>query len=330
MPDLSVVVPVKDERENVRPLIARLRQALDAAGLDWEAVVVDDGSRDGTYAALRAEAEGEPRLMVLRLWQNRGQSAALQAGFDYATGRVIVTMDGDLQNDPADIPRLVAALDDGYDVALGQRLDRHDKLLLRKVPSWAANWLIRRVTGVPFRDFGCTLRAMRREVVDGFVLYGERHRFLTAFAVQQGASVVQVPVRHHPRTAGASKYNLTRTVRVLLDLLTVQFLDRYHARPMHVFGLFGLLLVAGGAACLVAALVMKFTTGPGMTANPLSLVGALGLVAGGQFLSLGLLGEVLARLYFDGLRQSPYRVREERNAVVPAVRSYRVPAGRVG
>jgi hypothetical protein len=280
MPELSVVVPVKDERENVRPLVARLRQSLDAAGLDWEAVVVDDGSRDGTFAALECEAEGEPRLRVVRLWQNRGQSAALQAG---------------------------------YDVALGQRLHRQDKLLVRKVPSWAANWLIRRVTGVPFRDFGCTLRAMRREVVDGLVLYGERHRFLTAFAVQQGASVIQVPVRHHPRTAGASKYTLTRTVRVLLDLLTVQFLDRYHARPMHVFGLFGLALLGGGAACLLAALAMKFTTGPGMTANPLSLFGALGLVGGGQFLSLGLLGEVLARLYFDGLRQAPYRVREGRN-----------------
>ncbi len=313
MPDLSVVVPVKDERDNIRPLVHRLREALDDAGLDWEAVVVDDGSRDGTYHALEVLADGEPRLRVVRLWQNRGQSAALQAGFDHARGRVVVTMDGDLQNDPADIPRLVAALDGGYDVALGQRANRQDKLLLRKVPSWAANWLIRKVTGVPFKDFGCTLRAMRREVVDGFTLYGERHRFLTAFAVQQGASVVQVPVRHHPRTAGTSKYNLTRTVRVLLDLLTVQFLDRYHARPMHVFGLLGLVLLVGGTTCLLAALGMKYTTGPGLTANPLSLFGALGLVAGGQFLSLGLLGEVLARLYFDGLRQSPYRVREGRN-----------------
>ena len=212
-------------------------------------------------------------------------------------------------------------MDDGYDVALGQRLHRHDKLILRKVPSWAANWLIRRVTGVRFKDFGCTLRAMRREVVDGITLYGERHRFLTAFAVQQGASVVQVPVRHHPRTAGASKYTLTRTVRVLLDLVTVQFLDRYGARPMHVFGLVGLVSLLGGGACLLAALVMKYTTGPGMTANPLSLFGALGLMAGGQFLSLGLLGEVLARVYFDGLRQSPYRVREGRNlSVVTHVR----------
>lgn len=317
MPDVSVVVPVKDERDNVRPLVARLRQELDAAGLDWEAVVVDDGSRDGTFTALEAVAESEPRLRVLRLWRNRGQSAALQAGFDHAAGRVIVTMDGDLQNDPADIPRLLAALDGGFDVALGQRQRRQDKLLVRKLPSWAANWLIRRVTGVPFRDFGCTLRAMRREVVDGLTLYGERHRFLTAFAVQQGASVVQVPVRHHPRTAGVSKYTLTRTVRVLLDLVTVQFLDRYHARPMHVFGLLGLLLGGGGLVCLLAALVMKFATGPGMTANPLSLFGALGVLAGGQFLSLGLLGEVLARVYFDGLRQAPYRVRESRN-LVPA------------
>jgi hypothetical protein len=313
MPDVSVVVPVKDERDNVRPLIGRLRHALDAAGLDWEAVVIDDGSRDGTYLALDTLADDEPRLRVLRLWRNVGQSAALQAGFDHAAGRVIVTMDGDLQNDPADIPRLVRAVDDGYDVALGRRDRRHDKLLARKVPSWAANWLIRRATGVPFRDFGCTLRAMRREVVDGLTLYGERHRFLTAFVVQQGASVVQVPVRHHPRTAGRSKYGLTRTVRVLLDLLTVQFLDRFSARPMHAFGLLGLLVGGGGCLCLAAALAMKFTTGPGVTANPLSVAGGLGVIAGGQFLSLGLLGEVLARVYFDGLRQAPYRVREGRN-----------------
>ena len=185
-------------------------------------------------------------MKVVRLRRNFGQSAAMQAGIDRAAGDVIVTMDGDLQNDPADIPVLLAKLDEGYDVVLGERHNRQDKFLLRKLPSLAANWLIRKVTRVPIRDFGCTLRAMRREVAEGMPLYGEMHRFITAFAVQQGARVVQVPVRHHPRTAGKTKYNLTRTVRVLLDLMTVKFLPSYLTRPMHLFGSLGLGLMALG------------------------------------------------------------------------------------
>ncbi|MFO0850237.1 MAG: glycosyltransferase family 2 protein [Gemmataceae bacterium] len=312
MPELSVVIPVKDEAPNVRPLAARLRAAL-ADAPEWEAVLIDDGSTDGTFPELASVAAHDPRFKVVRLRRNFGQSAALQAGFDHAAGRVIVTMDGDLQNDPADIPLLLAKLNQGYDVALGQRADRHDKLLLRKLPSWVANWLIRRVTGVPFKDFGCTLRAMRREVVDGLHLYGEMHRFLTAFAVQQGAAVVQVPVRHHPRTAGQSKYNLSRTVRVVLDLMTVKFLASYQTRPMHLFGLLGLILLALGGAGVAAALVMKYTSGPGMTANPLFLLGVTAALMGVQAVSLGLLGEVLARVYFESQGKPPYLVREGRN-----------------
>jgi glycosyltransferase involved in cell wall biosynthesis len=309
---LSVVIPVKDERDNVRPLVERLRAALED-GLPWEAVLVDDGSTDGTHLELAAAAADDPRIKVVRLRRNFGQSAALQAGFDHATGDVVVTMDGDLQNDPADIPAMLTRLDEGFDVILGERHNRQDKLLLRKLPSRAANWLIRKVTRVPFRDFGCTLRVMRREVVDGMSLYGEMHRFITAFAVQQGARVAQVPVRHHPRTAGASKYNLTRTVRVLLDLATVKFLASYQTRPMHLFGSLGLGLMALGFVGLVAALAMKFTTGPGMTANPLFLFGAMLELMGVQFLSLGLMGEVLARIYFESQGKAPYVVREKRN-----------------
>jgi glycosyltransferase involved in cell wall biosynthesis len=306
---LSVVVPVKDEAANVRPLADRLRAAL-AGGPAWEAVVVDDGSTDGTFAELTAVAAADPRFRVVRLRRNFGQSAALQAGFDHATGDVIATMDGDLQNDPADLPAMLAKLNDGYDVVLGLRAARQDKFLLRKLPSRCANWLIRRVLGVPFKDFGCTLRVMRREVVDGMALYGEMHRFITAFAVQQGARVTQVPVRHHPRTAGASKYNLTRTVRVLLDLMTVKFLASYQTRPMHLFGMVGLGLLGLGTAGILAAGVMKYTTGPGMTANPLFLLGALAEMIGVQFLSLGLMGEVLARIYFESQEKAPYTVRQ--------------------
>ncbi len=217
---LSVVVPLKDEEANVEPLVERVREAL-AAESAWELILVDDGSTDGTFGALAAAATADPRVKVVRLRRNFGQSAATQAGLDAASGDIIVTMDGDLQNDPADIPRLVAKLEEGYDAVLGQRMNRQDRLLLRKVPSLCANWLIRTVLGVPFKDFGCTLRALRREVTQDLVLYGEMHRFITALVIQQGARVAQLPVRHHPRAAGRSKYTLSRTVRVLLDLMTV-------------------------------------------------------------------------------------------------------------
>ena len=309
---LSVVVPVKDERDNVRPVADRVREALRDAG-PWELVFVDDGSTDGTFAELEAVAAADPRVKVVRLRRNFGQSAATQAGLDAAAGDVIVTMDGDLQNDPADIPLLVAKLNEGYDAVLGRREKRQDKLILRKVPSLAANWLIRKVLGVPFKDFGCTLRAMRREVVDGLELYGEMHRFITAVVIQQGARVTQLPVRHHPRTAGKSKYNLTRTVRVLLDLMTVKFLGSYQTRPMHVFGTLGLGCMALGFLCLAAAVVMKYTTGPGMTANPLFLFGAVAGLTGVQFVSLGLMGEVLTRVYFESQGKRPYVVRDRRN-----------------
>jgi glycosyltransferase involved in cell wall biosynthesis len=276
-------------------------------------VFVDDGSTDGTFAELEAVAAAEPRVKVVRLRRNFGQSAATQAGLDAASGDVIVTMDGDLQNDPADIPRLLAKLDEGYDAVLGQRMNRQDRFLLRKVPSLCANWLIRKVLAVPFKDFGCTLRAMRRDVAEGLLLYGEMHRFITALVIQQGAKVAQVPVRHNPRTAGRSKYNLTRTVRVLLDLMTVKFQGSYQTRPMHLFGLFGLVCMFLGFLGVTASVVMKYTTGPGMTANPLFLLGAVAGLIGVQFVSLGLMGEVLTRVYFESQGKRPYAIRDRRN-----------------
>lgn len=308
---VSVVVPLKDERENVRPMADRVRAAL--GGAAWELVFVDDGSTDGTFAELEAVAAADPRVKVVRLRRNFGQSAATQAGLDAATGDAIATLDGDLQNDPADIPRMLAKLGEGYDAVLGRRENRRDKLLFRKVPSLAANWLIRTVLGIPFKDFGCALRVMRRDVTDGLELYGEMHRFITALVLQQGARVTQLPVRHHPRTAGRSKYNLTRTVRVLLDLMTVKFLGSYQTRPMHVFGSLGLGCIGLGVAGVFASAVMKYTTGPGMTANPLFLLGAVAGLTGVQFLSLGLVGEVLARVYFESQGKPPYAVRDRRN-----------------
>lgn len=315
---LSVVVPVKDERDNVRPLCDRVRSAL--AGVPWELVVVDDGSTDGTFAELEAVAAADPRVKVVRLRRNFGQSAATQAGLDAAAGDVVATMDGDLQNDPADLPAMLAKLAEGYDAVLGLRANRQDKLLLRKVPSLLANRLIRRVLDIPFKDFGCTLRVMRRDVAAGLELYGEMHRFITALILQQGARVTQVPVRHHPRTAGVSKYTLSRTVRVFLDLLTVKFLGSYQARPMHVFGGLGLGCMGLGLLSGVTALVMKYTVGMGLTANPLFLFGAVAGLTGVQFLSLGLVGEVLARVYFESQGKRPYVVREGRNLGDPPAR----------
>lgn len=309
---LSVVIPLKDERENVRPLFEKLRDALRGV-TRWEVVFVDDGSGDGTFDVLTELASVDRRVKVVRLRRNFGQAAATQAGFDAAAGDVIATMDGDVQNDPADLPMMLAKLDEGFDAVLGLREKRQDKFLLRKVPSLSANWLIRKVLGVPFKDFGCALRVVRREFIDGLSLYGEMHRFITALLIQQGAKVAQVPVRHHPRTAGQSKYNLTRTVRVLLDLMTVKFLASYQTRPMHLFGGVGLIFLALGLVSLLASIVMKYTTGPGMTANPLFLIGVMVELIGVQFLSLGLIGEVMARIYFESQGKPPYVVRDRRN-----------------
>jgi hypothetical protein len=315
---LSVVVPVKDELKNVRPLFERVRTALDGAGYGpWELVFVDDGSTDGTFAELNALAAADSRVKVVRLRRNFGQSAATQAGLDAARGAVIATMDGDLQNDPADLPLMLAKLNEGYDAVLGQRQKRRDKLLLRKVPSLMANWLIRKVLAVPFKDFGCTLRVVRREVFEGMVLYGEMHRFITALILQQGAAVAQIPVRHHPRTAGKSKYNLTRSVRVMLDLMTVKFQGSFQTRPMHLFGGVGLVCMLAGLVSVIASVVIKYTTGPGMTQNPLFLLGAVAGLIGVQFVSLGLMGEVLTRVYYESRGKRPYVVRERRNLDPP-------------
>jgi hypothetical protein len=316
MKRISVVVPVKDERDNVVPLFERLDEAL--LGQEWEVIFVDDGSTDGTATELKLLSVCESRVKVVRLKRNFGQSAAMQAGFDHVSGDIVVTLDGDLQNDPADIPAMLAKLEEGFDVVLGERAQRQDKMLVRKIPSGCANWVIRKVTRVPFKDFGCTLRVMRRDVVDELSLYGEMHRFITAFAVQQGARVAQVPVRHHPRTSGVSKYNLTRTIRVILDLMTVTFLHTYQTRPMHLFGFIGVMLGLAGSFSVLSAIVMKYTSGPGMTANPLFLLGVMGVLMSVQFVSLGLMGELLTRIYFESQNKTPYTVREMHN-LEPAI-----------
>jgi glycosyltransferase involved in cell wall biosynthesis len=328
MTTLSVVIPVKDERDNLRPLHERLSRALGpllgpgGSLHDYELLFVDDGSGDGSPAVLDELAAADPRVKVVALRRNFGQTPALQAGIDWSSGDVLVTMDGDLQNDPADIPLLLAKLGEGYDAVFGLRQKRQDRLLLRKVPSLLANWLIRRVTGVPIRDMGCTLRAMRRDLAESLPLYGEMHRFVPVLAQMHGARVAQVPVRHHPRVAGKTKYTLSRTVRVLLDLITVKFLHSYLTRPMHVLGSAGLASMGLGVLSLVATVWMKYGAKHPtfMTGNPLLLLSVTLELVGVQFISMGLLGELLTRTYFESQGKSAYVVRATRNLDKPADR----------
>jgi glycosyltransferase involved in cell wall biosynthesis len=307
--DLSVVVPIKDEHDNIEPLHERVRQALDPLRLSYEIVLVDDGSIDGSYARMEELAGVDSRVKVVRLRRNFGQSAALQAGIDHSSGAVIATMDGDLQNDPADIPCLLDQLNEGYDAVLGERARRQDGFVLRKIPSYCGNWLIRKVTGTAFKDMGCTLRVMRRDLAECLTLYGEMHRFIPVLAMQAGARMIQVPVQHHPRTRGKTKYNLTRTFRVILDLITVKFLHSYVTRPMHAMGFAGLLSIGLGVLSFLTSVVMKLGYDHSLTRNPLVLLSVMLVVIGVQFISQGLLGEMLTRTYFESQGKPSYTVR---------------------
>jgi len=282
-------------------------------GIDYELILVDDGSSDGSFALLREIAEGDPRVKVIRFRRNFGQTAAMAAGFDAARGEVIVPMDGDLQNDPADIPMLLAKIDEGYDVVSGWRKDRQDTFINRRLPSIIANGLISRMTGVHLHDYGCTLKAYRREVLDGINLYGEMHRFVPALASQVGARVAELPVRHHPRLHGTSKYGISRTMRVVLDLMTVKFLLSYSTKPIQLFGKWGIYIILAGFLSGGLTLYMKFFEGMSMNRNPLLILTAFLLFAGVQFITLGLLGEVNARTYHESQGKPIYVVRERIN-----------------
>jgi glycosyltransferase involved in cell wall biosynthesis len=307
--DLSVVVPIKDELDNIEPLHERLRKALDPLGLYYEILLVDDGSIDGSFALMEQLAAQDARVKVVRLRRNFGQSAALQAGIDHSSGAVIATLDGDLQNDPADIPVLLNKLNEGYDAVLGERARRQDGFVLRKLPSYCGNWLIRTVTGTSFKDMGCTLRVMRRDLAECLTLYGEMHRFIPVLAMQAGARMLQLPVQHHPRTRGQTKYNLTRTFRVILDLITVKFLHSYVTRPMHAMGFVGLVSIGLGILSFLTTILMKYWHGTWMTGNPFLLLSVMLVVIGVQFISQGLLGEMMTRTYFESQGKPSYIVR---------------------
>ncbi|NVN98794.1 MAG: glycosyltransferase family 2 protein [Geobacteraceae bacterium] len=311
--DLSVVVPIYNEEENVALLYERVTAALAVTDLCYELILVDDGSSDRSYLLLKDIASQDQRVKVIRFRRNFGQTAAMAAGFDAASGRVVVPMDGDLQNDPTDIPRLLAKIDEGNDVVSGWRKDRQDTFINRKLPSMIANGLISRFTGVHLHDYGCTLKAYRKEVLEGINLYGEMHRFVPALASQVGAKVTEIPVKHHPRLYGTSKYGISRTVRVVLDLMTVKFLLQYSTKPIQLFGKWGVYTIFAGMMSGLATLYMKIFEHMSMNRNPLWILTVFLVFMGVQFIVLGLLGELNARTYYEAQGKPIYVVRERLN-----------------
>jgi glycosyltransferase involved in cell wall biosynthesis len=308
--DVSIVIPVYNERENIPLLHEQLDRVMASLGRTCEVVVVDDGSTDESFQRLEELARADDRIKVVRFRRNFGQTAAMQAGIQFASGDVIVTMDGDLQNDPLDIQMMLSKIDEGYDLVHGWRKDRQDPWLNRRLPSQLANRLISRVTGFPIHDLGCTLKAVRREIACELELYGEMHRFIPILAHARGARCVEVVTRHHARQHGQTKYGISRTVRVILDLMTVKYILTYSASPMKLFGAVGLCCAMFSGLAWVGTASMKLFGGVDMTGNPLLLLTAFAMMAAIQFFSLGLLGEVNARIYFGSQDKQHYAVRE--------------------
>jgi glycosyltransferase involved in cell wall biosynthesis len=309
-PKLSVVIPLYNEVDSIPTLQMRLDEALAALALPYEIIVVDDGSKDGSFEKLRAWHDSDPQVKVVRFRRNFGQTAAFAAGFDLARGEVVVTLDADLQNDPADIGKLLEKIAAGYDVVSGWRTKRQDPFLTRRLPSLLANSLISKVTGVALHDYGCSLKAYRREVVKNIKLYGELHRFIPAIASWMGVTVAEVPINHAPRQFGKSKYGLSRTVRVFLDLLTVRFLLSYSTRPSHIFGVAGLTSFALGMSFGLYLTALKLFTGQDIGARPLLLLAVLLVILGVQFVMMGLMGELIVRTYHESQDKPIYVVRD--------------------
>src|SRR5205085_1314731 len=309
-PDISVFLPVLDEEPNLRPLHEKLDKALKKLGRTAEIIYVDDGSRDGSLAILRELAATDPRVRVVSLKRNYGQTAAMAAGIDAARGRVLIPMDADLQNDPADIARLLDKLDEGYDVVSGWRKNRKDKLITRKIPSIIANRLISWIGGVPLHDYGCSLKAYRRESLEDVRLYGEMHRFIPIYASWAGARVTEIPVEHHARTAGKSKYGLSRTIKVIFDLMTIKFMASYQTKPIYIFGAFGVLSFFISVLAGAFALFLKLTHRADLIQTPLPILAIVLFAVGIQFILMGLLAEMLVRTYHESQSKRIYAVRE--------------------
>jgi glycosyltransferase involved in cell wall biosynthesis len=311
VPDISVFLPVFDEEPNLRLLHQKLDEALQKLGRTAEIIYVDDGSKDGSLAILRELAAKDARVRVVALRRNYGQTAAMAAGIDAARGRVLIPMDADLQNDPVDIVRLLDKLDEGYDVVSGWRKNRQDKLVTRKIPSMLANRLISWIGGVPLHDYGCSLKAYRRESLEDVRLYGEMHRFIPIYASWAGARVTEIPVEHHARTAGKSKYGLSRTIKVLFDLMTIKFMASYQTKPIYIFGTFGVLSFFVSFIAGLWALILKLWHKADFIQTPLPIIAIVLFAVGIQFLLMGLLAEMLVRTYHESQSKRIYAVREK-------------------
>ncbi len=324
---ISIVVPVFNEVENLRDLQEAISAALDPEGINFEVILVNDGSTDGSTQLLDEIHQSDPRFRVIHFIRNYGQTAAMAAGIKHAHNEILVSMDADLQNDPTDIPSLLDHLDRGYDLVCGWRKQREDDFLLRKFPSRLANWLISKTTGVKLHDYGCTLKVYRREYIEDIPLYGEMHRFIPIYVTWAGARMIEVPVNHRKRTKGESKYGLSRTFRVLLDLLTTVFLRDFYTNPLYFFGYYGFASIALGIFCAAVAVEMKYELGTWMHKNPLVHLAAMFLLLGFNSFFFGLLAEVIIRMNFDIQKKSPYRVRQVRGleAKVPLIGRSQTP-----
>ncbi len=308
----TIVVPFFNEQESVAPLYVKIIDIMDALGAPYEIVFVDDGSRDGTFRQLSEIARADDRVVVVRLRRNFGQTAALKAGFDHSRGEIVISMDGDLQHDPAEIPRFIEKLQEGYDIVSGWRVERTDHWLTRQLPSRVANWFMAKLSRVDVHDFGTTFKAYRREIISDIRLYGELHRFIPALASWAGASIAEVPITNIPRQNGKSNYGISRTIRVLLDLMSVKFLLDYSTRPLQLFGLAGLACLAGGGGIALWIFGRKALFDEGLLANhgPLIILGVALVMGGIQFLAMGLMGDLLARTYYESQDKPIYTIRE--------------------
>jgi glycosyltransferase involved in cell wall biosynthesis len=310
-PELSIFLPVCNEEPNLLPLHEKLDQALRDLGRSAEIIYVDDGSTDGSLDILKRLALHDSRVRVVALKRNYGQTAAMAAGIDVAKGKVLIPMDADLQNDPADIVRLLDKLDEGYDVVSGWRKNRQDKLITRRIPSMIANKLISWIGGVPLHDYGCSLKAYRREALQDVRLYGEMHRFIPIYASWVGARVSEIPVMHHPRTMGKTKYGLSRTLKVIFDLMTIKFMASYQTKPIYVFGSFGMLAFLISLLAGLYAVFLKLFHKADFVQTPLPILTIVMFAVGVQFLLMGLLAEMLVRTYHESQAKSIYAVREK-------------------
>ncbi len=309
-PELSLFLPVLDEEDNLRPMHSKIASALDALGKSAEVIYVDDGSTDKSLAILKEIAAGDDRVRVISLRRNYGQTAAMSAGIDAAKGEILIPMDADLQNDPADISRLLDKLNEGYDVVSGWRKNRQDKLISRKIPSQIANRIISWIGGVELHDYGCSLKAYRREVIQDVRLYGEMHRFIPIYASWAGARVAEIPVDHHARTMGKSKYGISRTIKVIFDLMTIKFMAEYHTKPIYVFGTFGMIAFFLASVAGAWAVALKIFQSVSFISTPLPVVTVVMLAISVQFFLMGLLAELLVRTYHESQDKAIYAVRE--------------------